>query len=529
VIPSARARFRLGRSGLRFRVATLVGIGVVVPAALVAGLSWSRLSTLDARLLGSREEAAVAVADHLDEELRGDLEALQRMASSLTPSLEGHRADAKEREILRRGYLGFRFVGGVFLLDAQGNLLLEEPARERPAVPSTDLPELGEVLRTGRPSVSGLVREGEGFRIYALVAVMDWRGRLSGVVGGRIDPAMARQTVILRHLAPGQEGHADLVDRAGTVLASTDRSRLHARGTCPTFSERVIRERQPAVRLCRECHRHGSPASVIAGASLGNAPWAVTLVQPEEAVLATSGAVPGSVPLLALGVLLFAGVFAWGAARSVIDPLEKLTAEAEKIAGGHLGEPIPELGTDEIGRLGASLDRMRASLAELVRQLGLARDQLEHRVEERTRELAEANEKLRERDQQRARLLQTVITAQEDERKRVARELHDETTQGLAVLVMGLESAAQALRAGGPTPRLDEVKAVAVHLLDEIHRLILDLRPSVLDDLGLYSAIRWYAERHLQARGLAVRWARRRRKGSHRRWRSRSSASARRP
>jgi signal transduction histidine kinase len=97
-----------------------------------------------------------------------------------------------------------------------------------------------------------------------------------------------------------------------------------------------------------------------------------------------------------------------------------------------------------------------------------------------------------------------VITAQEDERKRIARELHDETSQGLAVLAMGIEAAQDTLRSG-KLPRLEEVKALAVRTLEDVHRLILDLRPSVLDDLGLLSAIRWYAERHLESRGLSVR------------------------
>ena len=96
--------------------------------------------------------------------------------------------------------------------------------------------------------------------------------------------------------------------------------------------------------------------------------------------------------------------------------------------------------------------------------------------------------------------MRKVITAQEDERKRIARELHDETTQSLAVLAMGLEAAQDAIR-GGLTPRLDEVKAVAVRTLEDVHRLILDLRPSVLDDLGLFSAIR-YAQRSLETRHL---------------------------
>jgi signal transduction histidine kinase len=53
---------------------------------------------------------------------------------------------------------------------------------------------------------------------------------------------------------------------------------------------------------------------------------------------------------------------------------------------------------------------------------------------------------------------------------------------------------------------LDEVRVLATWLLDDVHRLILDLRPGVLDDLGLLSAIRWYGERTLKERGVAVRY-----------------------
>jgi signal transduction histidine kinase len=140
----------------------------------------------------------------------------------------------------------------------------------------------------------------------------------------------------------------------------------------------------------------------------------------------------------------------------------------------------------------------------LLEHVAQANEQLERRVAERTKELGEANVLLREREATRSDLLRKVITAQEDERKRIARELHDETSQSLAVLAMGIEGAQDAIR-GGMTPRLDEVKAVAVRTLEEVHRLILDLRPSVLDDLGLLSAIRWYADRQLESRGVSVR------------------------
>ncbi len=134
-----------------------------------------------------------------------------------------------------------------------------------------------------------------------------------------------------------------------------------------------------------------------------------------------------------------------------------------------------------------------------------ANQQLEQRVEERTHELKRLYEQLQEREQWREELLRKVISAQEDERKRLARELHDETSQTLSALAMKIETALAAWPTDASRDRLMEAKQLTVRILEELHRLIFDLRPSVLDDLGLVSAIRWYAERHLEPRGIAVR------------------------
>jgi signal transduction histidine kinase len=115
------------------------------------------------------------------------------------------------------------------------------------------------------------------------------------------------------------------------------------------------------------------------------------------------------------------------------------------------------------------------------------------------------NAELRDRERVRQQLLRKVISAQEDERKRLARELHDETTQTVTALGMHLELALSA-----PPERrareLEEARALAGRSLDELRRLMHDLRPAVLDDLGLVPALRWYAQRHLESRGVAVRF-----------------------
>jgi signal transduction histidine kinase len=112
---------------------------------------------------------------------------------------------------------------------------------------------------------------------------------------------------------------------------------------------------------------------------------------------------------------------------------------------------------------------------------------------------------LQQQDQMRAGLLHQVIAAQEDERKRIARELHDETSQAITALLLGLHTTGLALESNPQEAfsRLDATKGIAETMLENIHRLTSDLRPSLLDDLGLVPAITWYCEQRLQPAGIA--------------------------
>jgi two-component system sensor histidine kinase UhpB len=125
------------------------------------------------------------------------------------------------------------------------------------------------------------------------------------------------------------------------------------------------------------------------------------------------------------------------------------------------------------------------------------------RLEEQRRELAEKTVQLQQ-------LAGLVLAAQEDERRRVARELHDETMQSMAALLMGLEGILQALPEGEPQLRtarqsMVRLRDLAARTLDELRHLALDLRPSVLDDHGLVAAVRWLAETLTERTGLPCR------------------------
>jgi signal transduction histidine kinase len=91
---------------------------------------------------------------------------------------------------------------------------------------------------------------------------------------------------------------------------------------------------------------------------------------------------------------------------------------------------------------------------------------------------------------------------QEAERQNVARELHDEIGQILTAVLLNLHSVERTCVTEACRPRIKESLDVVEDALRRVRELSLELRPSLLDDLGLVSALRWYAERYTARSGI---------------------------
>jgi signal transduction histidine kinase len=115
-------------------------------------------------------------------------------------------------------------------------------------------------------------------------------------------------------------------------------------------------------------------------------------------------------------------------------------------------------------------------------------------------------EDVKEKEDLRGKLLGDVINAQEEERKRIAREIHDEYGQTLAGLMMNIESCEYMMlpEQEDLKKKLKNSKVAIVTALEEMRRLALDLRPAALDDLGLAAAIRSHARSRLEEAGVKV-------------------------
>jgi two-component system sensor histidine kinase UhpB len=129
--------------------------------------------------------------------------------------------------------------------------------------------------------------------------------------------------------------------------------------------------------------------------------------------------------------------------------------------------------------------------ARLYEETRVARDRLqvwnealEAKVAERTREIERYSKEVTTR----------VLQAQEEERKRIARELHDETAQALTTLLVRLKILEKARTTSDMRRQIDELRELTAQTLEAVRKLAVELRPATLDDLGLLAALEAYAE-----------------------------------
>ena len=163
----------------------------------------------------------------------------------------------------------------------------------------------------------------------------------------------------------------------------------------------------------------------------------------------------------------------------VLTRLNGITMAVKKLGIGQSAPILPISQRDEIGLLSGAFNEMLQDL--------------EKRNGENQRLSADLNRQILERGE----LLKRMITAQEDERKRVSRDLHDELGQSLAGAALHLEALKNFISVDPDqaVQILDQTQLLIRMSSDQMYNLILALRPSVLDDLGLVAALRVYMER----------------------------------
>lgn len=177
------------------------------------------------------------------------------------------------------------------------------------------------------------------------------------------------------------------------------------------------------------------------------------------------------------GTLAF--VLGWGAGKLLIlRPVKALARSTARLACGDLSvrTGVPHT-RDELGQLTLTFDQMAQAL-----------EQREHERERAAQELQVLSYRL--------------VEVQETERRQIARELHDEIGQSLTVAEMNLQAALRSPNPLAKQRRLEESIQAVERVLEQVQDLSLNLRPSILDDLGLEPALRWYTNRQASLMGV---------------------------
>ena len=151
----------------------------------------------------------------------------------------------------------------------------------------------------------------------------------------------------------------------------------------------------------------------------------------------------------------------------------------------------------EIGAMAEALEQMRQRLLQTIQSLEDLRVTLEARVEERT-------DALRQQESQVRQLLHQVITAQEEERSRIAYELHDEVGQLLTAIRFSMDGLPVGAADIDATRQVTRVRDLIDKAMADLRRLISGLRPGVIDQLGLLPALREVAEQILAPLDIVV-------------------------
>lgn len=206
--------------------------------------------------------------------------------------------------------------------------------------------------------------------------------------------------------------------------------------------------------------------------------WALVIEEPWDSVASPLLRYTESGPLVLVPIVIFSLIALWFSARQIIQPLRELEAQSAALAWGDfeaVKEPVG--GIDEI----ISLQKTLIDLAQKVQN---------------------AQQSLRS-------YIGTITEGQEEERRRLARELHDETLQSLIALNQRVLLVRRSTKDENAAIGLDEIQELIGHAMQELRRLTRALRPLYLEDLGLVAALDTLAGETGEETGTPVEFFRR--------------------
>jgi signal transduction histidine kinase len=362
------------------------------------------------------------------------------------------------------------------------NILLAEPSGQQlinlrlpfgsPLPKSAELDTLKKVLETRRPVVTELFRGTIATKYLVGVDVPVIRdGKVRYVLASGGSPGFLSE--ILREEKPSPDWYAAVIDRNKTVIArSRDVEQFVGKPAIPPFTESSDGGREGISRSVFPEARDGY--SAVSQSELSG--WTVAVAAP-----ASSFDVPVRRSIMTLiiggiGFVLVGAFLAVALGSRLANSISALAMSATALGHGDV-QQVPPSPIDEVN-----------DVARALKNAGAERKQAE-----------EALRKSREKLRALATHLQSM---REEEKTRIARELHDEIGQTLTGIKLSLERSLR--EPNNVTAALEPALKLCNELIGRVRDLSLELRPSVLDDFGLLAALTWHFSRYTSQVNVAV-------------------------
>ena len=288
--------------------------------------------------------------------------------------------------------------------------------------------------------------------------------------------------------SPGGTRNGDQLNRADPVCQECHQfaAAVRPRGVVVTSADgqQIFRSVAPIENqaICTGCHPASQRLNGIIYVDFSMANPNARVDQALRTALGASGV------LVLLSMVAVYGLLS----IMVITPLEKVAGALGRFSAGERDARAPIRSDDEVGMLSSGFNAM----AETIQVQQASAEQLYAELEAK--------------DELRRQLLARLIEAREEERRNLAREIHDELGQMLTGLSLHIRLIQDALNCGPEQVKdyLGRAGALVGETIDRSHRLISDLRPPVLDDYGLSPALREELEHRLAPLGIvAAYWS----------------------
>ena len=414
-------------------------------------------------LVGERDERAVQAATAaIESELHHRVASVSSLAT-----LAGSSQDLTFEEVLATSHaLLSDFEGGVAFLNPNAVLtasahhgLWDSIIQNRQEVRLASQSEPGPLL--SQPFFDRSANDP-----YVIVSVYSPASDV--ITAGAFSPETLAKETLAASYPEDSQATIYLLDSSGQILYASGTASIHNLPSDHPGIAEALRGESGTKYVQMENNEH-----VIAYSAIPSTGWALIAEEDWHAVVSPSLQTTQLAPLVLVPAFLLALFALWFGARQIVQPLQRLESKAAALAWGDF-ETIKE----PVGGI-SEVQHLQNELAEMANKGQAAQEGLHDYIG-------------------------AITSAQEEERTRLARELHDETIQAVIALKQRVQLAQKSMRDEQVRQSLLELEELAERTVENLRRLTRALRPIYLEDLGLVTALEMLAREVSQANQLQV-------------------------